>query len=140
MLPVAPFAGKYLWLRGSEHAVASYTSPETRFFHKSGFLHAFLRCSRGTLLMAIATCWHRCIQAASMPGYPYDSQLSPAGTGVLDDALASCEVIARSLRGYCSQSPPAGTGVYRLLPREVIARSRHLLAPVDHRDDLPTKG
>ncbi|MGK7905013.1 MAG: hypothetical protein AB4352_27130 [Hormoscilla sp.] len=24
----------------------------------------------------------------------YDSQLSPAGTGVLDDALAVCEVIA----------------------------------------------
>ncbi|MBO1347851.1 MAG: hypothetical protein EBE86_010845 [Hormoscilla sp. GUM202] len=35
------------WLRGSEHAVASYTSPETQFFHKTGFLHAFLRCSRG---------------------------------------------------------------------------------------------
>ncbi|MBO1349699.1 MAG: hypothetical protein EBE86_021025 [Hormoscilla sp. GUM202] len=44
------------WLRGSERAVTSYTSPETQFFHKTGFLHAFLRCSRGTLLMAIATC------------------------------------------------------------------------------------
>ncbi|MBO1349012.1 MAG: hypothetical protein EBE86_017230 [Hormoscilla sp. GUM202] len=32
----------------------------------------------------------------------YDSQLSPAGTCVLNDALAVCEVIARKLRGDCS--------------------------------------
>ncbi|MBO1349013.1 MAG: hypothetical protein EBE86_017235 [Hormoscilla sp. GUM202] len=36
----------------------------------------------------------------------YDSQLSPAGTCVLNDALAVCEVIARKLRGDCSQMAP----------------------------------
>ncbi|MBO1347996.1 MAG: hypothetical protein EBE86_011605 [Hormoscilla sp. GUM202] len=58
--------------------------------------------------------WHRRIQAASQGGYcslgGYDSQSPPAGTGVLNDALASCEVIASKWH--------------------LIDGDRHLLAPV----------